>query len=439
MRINKAIQISAVALSACIFGGLLLVAVQSSGVRTVILAAGSPGGESYILATALKTVVERHNPQVRLNILETGGTVESLRFLEEGRAQLATAQADVMPGRSAQMVAVLYDDVFQLLAHTGSKMESFPDLRGKRIAVPQTGGQFQSFLRVADHFGLRETDFRFVGSNDSSADEAFLRAHADAIFRVRALGNPTIQRLVESGKVRFMRIEQAAAMKIRQPAFQPAVIPKGAYMGNPPVPPEDLPTVAVERTLLARSSADPSAIRAITSVLLERRQEVMTEIPASMPEVRLLLAGVRKPEQQAGLAPILHAGAESFFNKDKPSFLLAHADYVGLLVSVALMIGSWVWELKQWIQHQQKNKADAYSKKVLDLMAESQQTGSAAKLDEIRSELLGVLAAAFADLDADKLSEESFHSFCAILQIALDVVKEKRLSSALSPMRAIVS
>jgi TRAP-type uncharacterized transport system substrate-binding protein len=81
----------------------------------------------------LKTVVERHNPQGRLNILETGGTVESLRLLEDGRAQLATAQADVMPGRSAQMVAVLYDDVFQLLAHAGSKMESFPDLRGMRF------------------------------------------------------------------------------------------------------------------------------------------------------------------------------------------------------------------------------------------------------------------------------------------------------------------
>ncbi len=175
-------------------------------------------------------------------------------------------------------------------------------------------------------------------------------------------------------------------MKIRQPAFEPAVVPKGAYLGDPPVQPEDLPTVAVERTLLARSSADPSAIRAITSVLLERRQEVMTEIPASMPEVRLLLAGVRKLEQQAGLASVLHGGAESFYNKDKPSFLLAHADYVGLLVTVALMIGSWLWEL-----------------------------------------------------DADRLSEESFHSFRAILQIALDVVKEKRLSSALSPMRAIVS
>jgi TRAP transporter TAXI family solute receptor len=361
--------------------------------------------------------------------------VENLRFLESGRAQLAAAQADVTPGPSAQIVAVLYDDVFQLLTHPGSKMENFSDLRGKRIALAQTGGQFGSFLRVADHFGLHEPDFHFVGSNDSAADAAFLNEEADAIFRVRALGNPTIQRLVQAGKVRFLRIEQASAMKIGQPAFQPAIIPKGAYLGEPPVPPEDLPTVGVPRTLLASSSADSSAIRAITSALIERRQEVMAEIPASILEVRLLLAEVRKPEQQAGLAPILHPGAASFYDKDKPSFLLAHADYVGLLVTIALMIGSWVWELKQWMQRQQKNKADAYSRKVLRLMAESQEMDSAGKLDEIRSDLLGVPAAAFADLDADRLSEESFHSFRAILQIALDVVKEKRATATPAPVK----
>ena len=59
-------------------------------------------------------------------------------------------------------------------------------------------------------------------------------------------------------------------------------------------------------------------------------------------------------------------------------------------------------------------------------MSVCQQTDSVVQLDQVRSDMLAILAAAFQDLDADKLSEESFHSFRAILQIALDVVKEKR-------------
>ena len=184
---------------------------------------------------------------------------------------------------------------------------------------------------------------------------------ADAIFRVRAIGDPSIQQLVQSGKVRFLPIEHAAAMKIRYPAFEAALIPVGAYLGNPPVPAQDFPTVAVHRTLLARDNANAAAIRAITGVLIERRQEIMQEIPASMTEVRLLLVQARRPQPQAGLGPPLHPGALSFYDKDKPSFLLAHADYVGLILTVGLMAGSWIWELKRWMQRQQKNQADQYS------------------------------------------------------------------------------
>ena len=94
---------------------------------------------------------------------------------------------------------------------------------------------------------------------------------------------------------------------------------------------------------------------------MERRQEVMAALPAHMTAVRLLLAQTRRPESQVGLGPALHPGASSFYDKDKPSFLLAHADYVGLILTVALMFGSWIWQLRLWIERRQKDTADEYS------------------------------------------------------------------------------
>jgi uncharacterized protein len=371
-----------------------------------------------------------------VTLLETGGTVENLSMLQDGRAQLATAQADIPAGPQARSVAVLYDDTFQLLVPKQAQSQSLVDLEGKRIALAKSGGQFQSFLHVADHFGLHEGDFRFVGTSDEGASTAFLNGGADALFRVRAIGDPSIQRLVQSGKARFLPIEHAAAMKIKYPAFAAALIPVGAYLGNPPIPAQDFPTVAVHRTLLARDDANAAAIRSITGVLIERRQEIMQEIPAGMTEVRLLLVQTRRPEPQSGIGPPLHPGALSFYDKDKPSFLLAHADYVGLILTVGLMAGSWIWELKRWMQRQQKNQADIYSKRVVTLISEVQTTNSLSPLDETWRELLKILAEAVHDLDADKLSEESFNSFRAILQIGLEVTKERRAQLAASQMAA---
>jgi uncharacterized protein len=288
-----------------------------------------------------------------------------------------------------------------------------------------------------EHFGLRSGDFRFVGGNDQAADDAFSGGLADAIFRVRALGNPSIQRLVQSDAVRFLPIEHAAAMKIKQPAFEPAIIPQGAYLGNPPVPAQDLATVAIHRTLLARDDANQNAVRTITSVLMERKQEIMQEIPAQMTEVRLLLAQVRKPDPQAGLGPPTHAGALSYYDKDKPSFLQANADYVGLLVTLGLMVASWIWELKRWMQNQQKNAADRYSNRAVDLMGSAQAAATADSLEEIWRQLLALLEEAVRDLDADKLSEESFASFRSILQIAMDVARDRRTILASARQAAV--
>jgi TRAP-type uncharacterized transport system substrate-binding protein len=115
-------------------------------------------------------------------------------------------------------VAVLYDDTFQLLVAKESSFQSFVDLKARRIALAQSGGQYQSFLHVADHFGFHPDDFQFVGASDQAAGDAFLHGQADAIFRVRAIGDPSIQQLVQSGRVRFLPIAHAAAMKIKYPA-----------------------------------------------------------------------------------------------------------------------------------------------------------------------------------------------------------------------------
>jgi TRAP transporter TAXI family solute receptor len=424
--LNRVPQLMLAALSLGLVAVLGIVFWQRSKTEYLTLAAGASSGESYILGNALKTVVERHYPRIRITLLETGGTVENLQMLEDGRAQLATAQSDISPGPRARALAVLYDDTFQLLVAKDSQAQSLVDLRGQRIALAASGGQFQSFLRVVEHFGLHQADFRFVGANDEAATEAFLSGRADAIFRVRAIGDPSIEKLVQSGRVRFLPIEHAAAMKIRYPAFEAALIPVGAYLGNPPIPAQDFPTVAVQRTLLARDSASVPAIRALTEALVERKQEIMEEIPAAMTEVRLLLVQVRRPEPQAGLGPALHPGALSFYDKDKPSFLLAHADYVGLFLTVGLMAGSWIWELKRWMQRKQKNTADHYSNRVVELISSVQEVTSLPPLEEIWQELVKILTEAVHDLDADQLSEESFNSFRAILQIGMEVTRERR-------------
>jgi hypothetical protein len=96
------------------------------------------------------------------------------------------------------------------------------------------------------------------------------------------------------------------------------------------------------------------------------------------------------------------------------------------MLTVVLMAASWIWELKRWMQSQQKTAADQYSNRVVALMGLAQQANSMPSLEDVWRDLLSILAEAVQDLDADKLSEESFNSFRSILQIAMDVTRDRR-------------
>jgi hypothetical protein len=82
---NRVLRDTLAALTLALMGGLVVASWQQSRTVHLTLAAGASSGESYILGNGLKTVVERHYPRIRITLLQTGGTVENLKMLEDGR------------------------------------------------------------------------------------------------------------------------------------------------------------------------------------------------------------------------------------------------------------------------------------------------------------------------------------------------------------------
>jgi uncharacterized protein len=388
------------------------------------LAAGSASGESYSLSKAIEAVVEAEHPRIQINVIESSGTQDNLDRLDKNQAQLATAQADVAAGPQVRTIAILYSDNFQLIVPQASPIKQFIDLKGKRIGLQTKGGQYKSFLEVANHFGLAESDFTFIGNSDQEADQAFRDGQADAIFRVRAIGNPSIATLIQRYNGRLVPIEQAQAMRLKVPAFEPNRLPRGAYQGSQPVvPAADLETIAVQRLLVARSTVPPDVIQAITRVLNEHRRELMAAIPDGHPEISPLVASIAQPSVTGGTGMPLHPGAADYYNRNNPSFIQENADYVGLLLTLVLLLGSWGWELKNWLEHSRKNLADEYVGKVIDLMksVQNKQLDPKDALDAI-DRTFGEAANALVD---EGISQESFRTFNEAYKTVREVIIRK--------------
>ena len=388
------------------------------------LAAGDKTGESYMISEAIKKVIERRT-NIQIQVEETRGTTQNIEMLSTGKAQLAMAQVDVAAEEignvSSQLkanirtVTLLYKDTFQLVVKN-PQINQFTQLKGKTIALAATGGQYQSFLTVAKHFGLSEKDFKITGLdsngkpipgyNDRFADKDFRENKADAVFRVRAIGNKSIANLVNNYQGKLISIPQAEAMKIKQPAFESAIIPQGAYRGHFPVTNTNLPTVAISRLLLANDQVDANIIRKLIQTIYENRQEIANEIPLDHAEVKPLISSISPPKENSGVDIFLHPGAAAFYDKDKPSFIQEYADYIGLLLTILLLAFQWIRQLKLWIEKSKKDEADEYIKSAISLMKAGQyQIGDRQrKLDKTFDE-------AAKSLIDERISQESFRTF----------------------------
>jgi len=405
------------------------------GTHKIIIAAGSADGESLPLLKAVKAVAELYDPGLEISFLDTAGSVDSLNRLERGEAQMVVTEADIIAGPSARSVAILYQDTIQVLVHNDPNIKRFADLRGKRIALVRSQGPFNTFLLLAQHFGMRESDFSFIGADEAGAERAFTRGEADAFFAVRPLHAGALSTLVAAGGVSFLPIEDALALHLDVPAFESAAIPKDTYIGTPMVPSADVPTISSDRLLLARSDVPDIVTYEITQVLMERRQEIVAAIPDTARAVRMLPANIRAPDGRNSLAAGLHPGAATYYNHGEISF--SENDRFGAVAAVIGLTIAWVWTLRSSLRRRQKAYSDIFNRRVVELMRDSQTVRGKPRLLTIRHELLQMMMKAVIDLDNDHLSEQSFQISRVIWQIAFDLIRERVAAAGIADPAAL--
>lgn len=391
---------------------------QEKQVKVVKIAAGSKSGEAYDFAMAISEIVSEHHENIYIKVIETKGSEENMDYLGSREVDLAMTQADIKASPSARIIATLYSDLFQLVARKDANISSFKDIRGKQIALPsQGGGQWVSFWFVAKHYGIEESDFVYKSLSTDSAVAAVIDGRLDGLFRVRAAPHDPIAEIVTNCEAEIVPIYQGAAMRLKQPSLANSFIPLGAYRGDPAIPEVDVPTVSVDRLLIASKYTDPYVVKVITQILFERRRELLQLTP---------LAGfIVQPNRESGTFIPIHKGATAYYDRDKPHFLVENADFFALILSFILMLFSAAFGLRSLILNNQKNKADIFTKQLISITEKAKSAQDIKRIRKLRNELLEILATVVDALDNDKISPEGFNFFSFTWNVSFTVLKDR--------------
>ena len=254
------------------------------------IATGPIGGTYYVYGGGLASVISRHVPNVEATAELTSASVDNLKFLRMGRADLALvvgtslyeAYAGIESFRDlgrvpVRALAVLYVQPLHFVTFAEKGIASLADLRGKVISTGTPGsGTDEMIPRLLRAAGLDpDTDVRRHRLSPANAAEALRDGKIDAFFWSAGVPSAAVLDLATSFRERLRLVGSADVLASLQrpdtpPLFLHSVIPGGSYPGIT----TDVATVGVATLLVAEASMSDSLAYEITRVLFDRREEL---------------------------------------------------------------------------------------------------------------------------------------------------------------------
>lgn len=271
------------------------------------MATGIPGGVYNTLGNALADIWSGRLGIVRPQVVPTAGSVDNIKRLVNGQADIGFTQADAAdaPGSGKlRALARMHDDYLQIIVRADVRATKLADLAGLRVSIgePSSGVELiaSRLLRSAgvapqiEHLSL-----------DKSAD-AMQEGRIDAFFWSGGLPTARVTRLTKSLGVRMLDLSDVLP-KLREeyPAYGSATLPASTYnLQSGPVT-----TLVVRNFLLATESMSDEVAEALVRQLFE-----------SLPDLVKASSAARTIEPRTAIetTPVpLHPGAMRYYRDVK--------------------------------------------------------------------------------------------------------------------------
>jgi uncharacterized protein len=302
-----------VALAACNRGG--------DRPKYLSIATGGTGGVYYPYGGGLAKVLNENLADVRATAEVTAASVDNLKLIRDGRADiafvLADSLADAVSGRGpfdgrpvpVRSLAVLYSNYTHLVTMASSGIRTVADLRGKVVSTGSPGSGTEVIaVRIFRAAGLdpdRDVTRQGLGASESAG--ALKDGKIAAFFFSGGLPTAAIQDLAHSTGVAIRLIPTVAVLPALQRDYGSLYflleIPASAYRGTD----APLEVVGVANVLVVNASMPETLAYDVTRLLLEKRSDLV----AIHPEVRHLA-----PESASATNPApFHPGAIKLYRE----------------------------------------------------------------------------------------------------------------------------
>src|SRR5882724_9148771 len=394
---------------------------------TLRIAVGPPGSDDQKLIQLMAQTFARDGSPVRLSLVTTEGTTESIALFSAGKADLAVARGDLNLPENAESVAILRKNVVVLWSAPGlpakgkkqssPKVKTLDALAGHRIGViGRTEANVKLMRVILKESGIDPEKVAISQFGTNQIGEMARDPSLDAFMAVGPLKSKiTVDAIAATatarGEPKFLPIDVSDAIAQKNPLYESEEIPGSIFSSSPARPEDKVDTVSVNHLIIAPKSLSDTAVAAFARQLFTARQQLARELPTA--------AQIEKPDTDKDAALPAHAGAAAYIDGNERTFLEKYTDYIWFLVLILSGLGSAGAWLRHYWNKDEREQYIAHRDHLLELISRVRKAETPEELAEMQSAADGMLRETLdcyddgtveeSDLSVIALTLEQFH------------------------------
>jgi len=307
-------------LGAALGAALLLAGAAQAQQNTLSIVTGGTGGVYYPLGGGLANILTKNTPGLSATAEVTGGSVDNLKLVGAGRADIGFSQVDAavdaINGQDkfkgsptkVRALAVLYPNQMHVVTVEGTGVKTMKDLKGKRVSTGSTGSATEVMaFRLIEAAGLdREKDVKRERLGVAESVNAIKDRKIDAFFWVGGIPTAAVTDLAATPGTSLVLIDHAEFLKPMNdkygPLYSETEIPAGSYAGQP----QANKNVSVWNLLVADERLPDAVVQNVLKTLFDRIDDMIA--------VHSEAKSIKLSNQSMAKASIpFHPGAVKFF------------------------------------------------------------------------------------------------------------------------------
>lgn len=290
--------------------------------KVLSIATGGTGGTYFAIGSGIATLVAKHMPGYKLVVQSTAASIENIHLVGNKKVDLAIVMPDsayfAMNGgrefggkakyENLRAVMAGHASLLQAAALQSSKVKSFADLKGKKVALsaPASPSKYVT-IAALEAYGLKKGDYQEAYLTYAEMVEGLKDGNIDGSAVFAGVPTSSMLDLATTTKINLLPVEDSKFdfIKKEYPYFSKAVIPAKTYPGQD----QPMTTIAAPSILIARADLPEETVYLLVKTILEHTSE-LAAIHGSGADWKLDTA-------TDGIAIPFHPGAQKYLQEKK--------------------------------------------------------------------------------------------------------------------------